>query len=58
MYYFLRTLQGANSPFVRLTYEALVDFLIASGTSVTVRNRYGEYVPQNALMPSTQQFSA
>ncbi|EXA33994.1 hypothetical protein FOVG_14858 [Fusarium oxysporum f. sp. pisi HDV247] len=42
MYYFLRTLQGANSPFVRLTYEALVNFLIASGTSVTVRNRHGD----------------
>ncbi|KAH7205554.1 hypothetical protein BKA60DRAFT_526124 [Fusarium oxysporum] len=42
VYYFLRTLQGANSPFVRLTYEALVNFLIAAGTSVTVRNSYGD----------------
>ncbi|KAI3578858.1 hypothetical protein IWW34DRAFT_833075 [Fusarium oxysporum f. sp. albedinis] len=40
-YHWLTTLQGANSPFVRLTCEALVNFLVAAGTSVTVRDRYG-----------------
>ncbi|KAJ4128567.1 hypothetical protein NW765_012953 [Fusarium oxysporum] len=45
-YHWLTTLQGANSPFVRLTCEALVNFLVAAGTSVTVRDRYGVYVPQ------------
>lgn len=31
---------------MRLTCEALVNFLVAAGTSVTVRDRYGVYVPQ------------
>ncbi|CVK95019.1 uncharacterized protein FMAN_13264 [Fusarium mangiferae] len=40
--FWLKTLQGANSSFVRLTFEGLLDFLVASGTSVTVRSRFGE----------------
>ncbi|KAL5586686.1 hypothetical protein FOBRF1_016556 [Fusarium oxysporum] len=40
-YPWLRTLQRANSPFVRSTCEGLLNFLVAAGTSVTVRNRFG-----------------
>ncbi|EXK82809.1 hypothetical protein FOQG_12924 [Fusarium oxysporum f. sp. raphani 54005] len=40
--YWLITLQRANSPFVRLTCEGLLNFLVAAGTSVTVRNIYGD----------------
>lgn len=31
---------------MRLTCEGLVNFLVAAGTSVTVRDSYGEYVTQ------------
>ncbi|KAF4457900.1 hypothetical protein F53441_253 [Fusarium austroafricanum] len=41
IYIWSRTLQRANSPFVRLTCEGLLSFLVAAGTSVTVRNSYG-----------------
>ncbi|KAF5637650.1 hypothetical protein F25303_7822 [Fusarium sp. NRRL 25303] len=37
-----RTLEGANSPFVRRTCEGLLDFLVAAGTSVTARDRSGD----------------
>ncbi|KAG6978265.1 hypothetical protein FocnCong_v011919 [Fusarium oxysporum f. sp. conglutinans] len=40
-YPWLTTVQGANSPFVRLTCAALVNFLVAAGTPVTVRDSYG-----------------
>ncbi|KAL5591414.1 hypothetical protein FOVSG1_010303 [Fusarium oxysporum f. sp. vasinfectum] len=40
-YPWLRTLQRANSPFVRSTCEGLLNFLVAAGTSVTVRNCFG-----------------
>ncbi|KAF4960374.1 hypothetical protein FGADI_1021 [Fusarium gaditjirri] len=33
--------KGANSPFLRSTCEGLLNFLVAAGTSVTVRNRHG-----------------
>ncbi|EMT74205.1 hypothetical protein FOC4_g10002685 [Fusarium odoratissimum] len=51
-YPWLRTLQRANSPFVRSTCEGLLNFLVAAGTSVTVRNRVGmreliDYYDQN-----------
>lgn len=42
----LRTLRAANSPFVRLTCESLVNFLVAAGTPVTVRDSNGKYVLQ------------
>ncbi|KAF5710925.1 hypothetical protein FMUND_9276 [Fusarium mundagurra] len=41
VYHSLKTPGRANSPFVRLTCEGLVNLLIAAGTSVTARGSYG-----------------
>ncbi|KAH7154488.1 hypothetical protein DER46DRAFT_628342 [Fusarium sp. MPI-SDFR-AT-0072] len=42
VYIWSRTLQRANSPFVRWTCEGLLNFLVAAGTSVIVRGICGD----------------
>ncbi|KAF5649353.1 hypothetical protein F52700_626 [Fusarium sp. NRRL 52700] len=49
VFYVLRTLEGANSPLVRLTCQGLIKYLIAAGTSVTVRSIYGESAFQRVI---------
>ncbi|KAF5981260.1 hypothetical protein FBULB1_4826 [Fusarium bulbicola] len=42
VHYWLQTLQSANSPFMRVTCEGLINFLVAAGASITFRNNHGD----------------
>ncbi|KAF5250251.1 hypothetical protein FANTH_4528 [Fusarium anthophilum] len=42
VHYWLKTLQSANSPFMRLTCQGLINFLVAAGASITFRNNHGD----------------